>query len=45
MDDGSFWLILSFANGGSLFDLIRTRAKALELHESKYLLQQLVIGL
>jgi hypothetical protein len=39
MDDGSFWLILSYSNGGSLFDLIRTRAKALELAETRYLLQ------
>lgn len=45
MEDGSFWLILSFANGGSLFDLIRSRAKALELAETRYLLLQLVLGL
>lgn len=31
MDDGSFWLILSFLNGGSLFDLMKIRAKALDV--------------
>jgi len=45
MEDYSFWLILSFQNGGSLFDLIRTRAKALDLSEIKVLLIQLVISL
>lgn len=42
-DDGNYWLILSHSNGGTLFDLLRTRVK-LECTEARIMFQQIVSG-